>query len=309
MISLESVTKLYGSVIGANDVSFALPPGAFGLLGPNGSGKSTLLNLITGQIRPTLGRLSVLGGNPAHNREVLRQIGYCPETDVLYANISAIEWVCYLLRLQGFGRAEAKRRAETALEQVGMSEAMRRAMGGYSRGMRQRVKLAQAVAHDPAMLVLDEPLNGLDPVARFEMTTFLRRWAVGERLLLMASHVLHEVEAVTGTFMLIYGGRLLASGSAGEIQELLAGAANEIRIRCDRPLDLARRALAQNDVTTVRLGDDGSLVLGAACPAAVFAGLPQWIGETGVEVYEVQCRDDSLQNLFAAILRLHRGAV
>jgi len=217
MIELRSVTKLYGSVIGINDVTMSLERKAYGLIGPNGSGKSTLLNLITGQLRPTLGSLQVLGCDPWNNRAMFRRIGVCPERDLLYHNVTGFRWVRYLLELNGFGRVEAARRAEAALDQVGLSEAMHRQMGGYSRGMRQRTKLAQALAHEPELLILDEPFNGLDPVGRRDMTEVLRRWIASGRGLLLASHILHEVEAVTDSFLMICNGRLLASGLAEEV--------------------------------------------------------------------------------------------
>ena len=166
IIELQGVTKLYGLVIGVNDITLSLPPGAYGLLGPNGSGKSTLLNLIMGQLRPTIGSVKVFGKSPQNNHQLFRRLGYCPSTEGLYADISAWEWVQYLQRLQGKSRGEAAQAAERALAFVGMSYAMHRPIAGYSRGMRQRTKLAQAIAHDPDFLILDEPFNGLDPIAQ-----------------------------------------------------------------------------------------------------------------------------------------------
>ena len=228
MIELRNVTKLYGSVIGVNDLTFAIGPGAYGLIGPNGSGKTTFINLLTGQLRPTLGRVQVLDVDPWKRRDVLRRIGLCPATDVLYPNVSAREWVAYLVRLHGFSRRAARVRAEEALEQTGMAAAMHRPLGSYSLGMRQRAKIAQAIAHDPDLLILDEPYNGLDPVGRYDMTRLLRGWADRGKSVLFASHVLHEIEAITPSFLLIYGGRLLASGSAGEIETLLADAPQQV---------------------------------------------------------------------------------
>lgn len=308
MISLEHVTKLYGPVIGVNDVSFSLDGGAFGLLGPNGSGKSTLLNLVTGQLRPTLGSVRVLDCNPARNLRVLRRIGYCPEQDLLYANVPGFDWVSYLLQLHGFGSRQASVRAVQVLEQVGLGPAMYRRMSTYSRGMRQRAKLAQAIAHDPELLILDEPLNGLDPIGRHEITEMLRAWIASGRGLLMASHILHEVEAITQSFLLICNGRLLASGSADEVHALLADVPSEIHIECDRAADLARRLIAEGAVESVKLsGDD--LLVGTRSPAALYARLPEWISSSGVRVRQLRSTDDSLQALFDSLLRIHRGEV
>jgi len=308
MISLEHATKLYGPVIGVNDLTLSLPRGAYGLIGPNGSGKSTLLNLVTGQLRPTLGTVRVLGRNPCNNPRVLRVLGVCPEQDLLYGNVSALEWVTYLLRLYGFGRREARGRAEQGLDLVGMSGAMRRRMGTYSRGMRQRTKLAQALAHDPEVLVLDEPLNGLDPIGRHEITALLRDWIRRGRGLILASHILHEVEAITQSFLLICGGRLLASGSADEVHTLLAEIPNEIRIRTNDSNGLARRLLDEQVVESIRFADGGeTLLVETRCPAAIYARLPQWIEGSGIQIRELRSTDESLHALFNSLMRIHRG--
>ena len=308
MIRLEHVTKLYGSVIGVNDITLSLPVGAYGLLGPNGSGKSTLLNLITGQLRPTLGTVQTLDNRPWNNSDLYHRIGVCPEQEVRYANVSGLDWVRYLLKLYGFNHRAATERATRSLQQVGMGDAMHRAMGGYSRGMRQRAKLAQAVAHDPELLILDEPFNGLDPVGRHHMTEFLRGWIAEDRGLVLASHVLHEVEAITHSFLLICGGRLLASGSAEEVHALLADVPNEIRIRCDHANRLAKRLLNTDAVEAVRFTDGGQgLVLATCSPATVYNRLPEWIADAGVRVDELRSTDDSLQALFDSLLAIHRG--
>ena len=308
MIRLEHVTKLYGSVIGVNDISLSLPQGAYGLLGPNGSGKSTLLNLITGQLRPTLGTVRALDCRPWNNTDLFRRIGVCPEQQVVYPNVTGLDWVHYLLKLHGFSSREATKRAEQALDQVGLADAMRRPMGGYSRGMRQRAKLAQAMAHDPELLILDEPFGGLDPVGRHNMTQRLQEWIAAGKGLLLASHILYEVEAITQSFLLICGGRLLASGSAEEVHALLADVPNEIRIRCNDTAQLARRLLDSDTVESLRFTDDGrGLVLATRSPATVYNRLAQWIAGTEIRIDELRSTDDSLQALFDSLLRIHRG--
>lgn len=308
MISIKNATKLYGLVIGVNDVTMSLAPGAYGLLGPNGSGKSTLINLITGQLRPTLGTVRVLDQDPKNNTELYRRIGVCPASETMYTNVSGRDWVRYLMELHGFGRAEARRKAEEALDRMGMGDAMHRHIGGYSRGMRQRTKLAQAIAHDPDLLILDEPFNGLDPIGRHDMTEMLRNWAGEDKLLLLASHILHEVEAVTQSFLLICGGRVLASGSAEEVHSLLADVPNEIRIRCDKANKLAKRLLEEEVVEAMRFDEDGQvLVLSTSYPLKVYEKLPQWIASEGIKVHEIKSSDESLETLFNSILRIHRG--
>ena len=241
MISLTNVTKLYGTVIGVNDVTLTLQCGAHGLLGPNGAGKTTFLNLITGQLKPTLGQIRMFGGDPWNNAAMLRRIGFSPGDEAMYSNVSGLEWVRFLVELHGFHRRDAHQRAVWALERLGMTDAMRRPIGSYSRGMRQRTKLAQAIAHEPEFLILDEPFNGLDPVGRHMVTELLCDWTRRGGSLLLASHILHEVEAISPSFLLICGGRLLASGTAEEVNALLADVPNRIEIACNRPQKLARR--------------------------------------------------------------------
>jgi len=306
MIELQGVTKLYGNVIGVNDVTVSLPPGAYGLLGPNGSGKSTLLNLLTGQLRPSSGTLNVLGGKPWGNTRVLKNLGLCPERDVLYADVSAIEWVTYLLELHGFRRAKAHELAEAALQEVGMAEAMSRPIRSYSLGMRQRTKLAQAIAHQPQLLILDEPFNGLDPIGRFEMTSLLKKWIADGRSLILASHVLHEVEAITRSFLLIRGGRLLASGSAEEVHGLLADLPNDIHIRCERPSELGGKLMEAGLIDGARVDEaNQEVIVSTKHPGGVFDQLPAWTQENAI--YEVEAADESLQNLFTQLMRIHRG--
>ncbi len=308
MIELQHATKLYGSVIGVNDLTVSLPTGAYGLLGPNGSGKSTLLNLITGQLRPTLGKVRTLDYRPWNNTELLRCVGVCPEQDLLYTNVSGLDWVSYLLKLHGFGRREAGRRAREALQQVGLGSAMRKPIGGYSRGMRQRTKLAQVFAHDPQLLILDEPFNGLDPLGRHKMTVLLRELIEAGKGVLLASHILHEVEAITQSFLLICGGRLLASGSAEEVHALLADVPSEIRIRCNDAPQLARRLLETDVVQALRLADDGrTLVVDSSSPGEIYNRLPEWIAGTDIRIQELRSADESLQALFESLLRIHRG--
>lgn len=308
MIQLNHVTKLYGLVIGVNDITLELEPGAYGLVGPNGSGKSTLLNLITGQLKPTLGTVRTLGEDPWNQPELLRRLGLCPASDLHYPHVSGWEWVCYLLELQGYSPAEARKRAGEALEQVGMSQAMHRPLGSYSRGMQQRTKLAQAFAHQPDLLILDEPFNGLDPVGRYEMTEYLRRWIKEGRSLLLASHILHEVEAVTHSFLLICGGRLLASGAAEEVRTLLAEIPHEISFRCNDPRRLAQRLLQEDVVEGLRFADEGeTLLLATRTPLQIYQELPRWLKEEGLTIDELRSPDESLQSLFDSLLRLHRG--
>ncbi len=307
MITFENVTKLYGSVIGVNDISLTLEPGAYGLLGPNGSGKTTFINLILGQLRPTIGRVTVFGNNPWNRDDMLGRIGFCPAIEVLQANVSAYQWVRYLVALHGYGHLDSGARAEEALRRVGMSEAMHRRMGSYSLGMRQRTKLAQAFAHDPDLLILDEPFNGLDPIGRHAMTELMHEWITEGKSVLLASHVLHEVEAISPSFLLICGGRLLASGSPDEVHSLLADVPNEVHIRCDRPSNLAQRLLGHSAVTSIRFNGDNELVVATDHPLVLYENLPKWVEDGDIRVDELRSSDESLQSLFTSLMQIHRG--
>lgn len=308
MIELQNVTKLYGNVIGVNDITLSIPPGAYGLLGPNGSGKSTLLNLIMGQLIPTIGSVKVLGADPKNNNQLYRQLGFCPSSEGLYAGITGFEWVRYLQRLQGMSRTEAAEAAEQALVFVGMREGMHRAVAGYSRGMRQRTKLAQAIAHDPQFLILDEPFNGLDPIGRHEMGVALRTWIEQGKSLLFASHVLHEVESITRSFLLICGGRLLASGTAEEVHEMLVNLPNELTIRTNNVQALAQQIVEQQMADALRIEAD-TVCVSTRHPAQLLAELPGWVTDHDIEITQVRSADESLQELFNSLLRIHRGEV
>lgn len=306
MIQLNSVTKLYGTVIGVNDMTLDLAAGAYGLLGPNGSGKTTLLSLLTGQLVPTIGSVRVLGESPRNNATLFRRMGYCPGSEGLYANVSAFEWVRYLCQLQGFQSASATQAAEAALATVGMTASMDRPIASYSRGMRQRVKLAQAIAHDPELLILDEPFNGLDPIGRHEMGELLKSWIAEGKSLLLASHLLYEVESITDRFLLINGGRLLASGTAAEVQALLVDAPNEVTLRTSQPHRLASLLIEREITDSLRINDH-AVVISTRHPGRLFESLPQWLADEQIAITEMHSADESLQALFNSLLKIHRG--
>ena len=310
MIHFQNVTKLYGRVLGVNDITLELPPGAYGLLGPNGAGKSTMLNLLIGQLKPTRGTVTVLGQSPRNNADLMRQIGFCPGFEGMYANVTGLDWVTYLLEMQGLARKPARQLAEDTLIEVGMQEGMRRPIAGYSRGMRQRTKLAQAIAHSPELLILDEPLSGLDPIGRAHMTELLREWIRKGRSIIIASHVLHEVEALTQSFLLISGGRLLASGTATEVHELLFRVPMEIQIRCSDGRSLAAMAIKAGLADSVKItaGTVGDCVqISTHNASELSAELVRWIRVGDQEVFEVRTADDSLQSLFNSLMKIHRG--
>jgi len=310
MIQFESVTKLYGRVLGVNDITLELPPGAYGLLGPNGAGKSTLLNLLTGQLLPTRGTVKVLGMNPRNNPILMRRIGFCPGFEGMYSSITGVDWVAYLLEMHGYSAVESGQRATRFLEMTGMHKGMHRPISTYSRGMRQRTKLAQAIAHEPDLLILDEPLSGLDPIGRSEITNVLRSWIDKGRSVIIATHVLHEVEALTQSFLLISGGRVLASGTATEVHELLFKVPLEIQIRCSESRQLAARVLHDNlaDAARVASTSQGDMVVLTTQNASQLSRqLAAWVRDDGLQIQEMRTADDSLQSLFNSLMKIHRG--
>lgn len=308
MIELNQLTKMYGNVVGINDLNVNLDSRAYGLIGPNGSGKTTLINLIIGHFRPTIGTVRVFGKTPTSNRSILRNIGLCPASDILYPNVSAFEWVKYQVRLHGIDRPQCRRLAESALETVGMTHAMTRPMGTYSLGMRQRTKIAQAIAHDPDLLILDEPYNGLDPVGRSDMTQVLKSWTGEGRGLLFASHVLQEIEAVTSSFLLIHGGRLLASGTAQEIESILADTPQQVRLVGPDAARLVHRLANVPWVDSLTLSRGRTeLAISLRDPAEFYRRLPQWISSDGLQIEQLKTSDGNLETLFTSLLSRHRG--
>ncbi|WP_182870115.1 ABC transporter ATP-binding protein [Rhodopirellula sp. JC639] len=308
MIELNQVTKMYGNVVGVNDLNVNLNSGAYGLIGPNGSGKTTLINLLIGHFHPTLGSVRVFGKNPIRHRTILRNIGLCPASDVLYPNVSAYEWVKYLVRLHGISRRESRELAEQALQIVGMSGAMHRPMGTYSLGMRQRTKIAQAIAHQPDLLILDEPYNGLDPVGRADMTAVLKSWTDQGRGLLFASHVLQEIEAVTSSFLLIYGGRLLASGTADEIESILADTPQQVSVIGPDAARLVHHLAEVPWVDSLSLSAGRTeLKVSLRDPGEFYRQLPHWIRGESLAIERLQASNGNLEALFDSLLKHHRG--
>jgi ABC-2 type transport system ATP-binding protein len=306
MISLTHVTKLYGTVIGVNDVTVDLGQGAYGLLGPNGAGKTTFLGLVTGQLRPSMGQGRVFGERPFFNARILRRIGYCPASDLTERNATPREWVRYLVQLSGFTPAAAAARAARTLEQVGLGEAVNRPLSTLSKGMRQRAKLAGAIAHDPDLLVLDEPFDGLDPVARHELVLLVRGWAQS-RSLLVASHLLHEVEALQAGLAVILGGRLVASGSVDEIRRLIDTLPSEVRVVSSAPRRLAELACASRDADSIRFVGRDTFVVATRAPRDLSERITATAVAEGILIRELAPGDRSLEGIFGRLVQIHRG--
>jgi ABC-type multidrug transport system, ATPase component len=307
-LSFQRVSRWYGQVIGLNDVSCDVGPGLTALLGPNGAGKSTFIKLATGQIRPTTGRALVLGESPFANARVLSRLGYCPEIDNFYEDMTGREFVTQLASMSGFAGAELKRRVESSIERVGMTDRCDRKLGGYSKGMRQRIKVAQAILHDPQVLVLDEPLNGLDPVGRRDMTDLMSALAREGRCVLVSSHILYEVEQLTDSILLMQRGRLLARGSVRDIRDLMdrdTHTPRHIVLRgVDHPRPLAADLLTVPSVTGVRFfpEDPGRLEVETRDPRAFFGALAEVVLAGDYAVESMESPDDHLESILRNLL-------
>jgi ABC-2 type transport system ATP-binding protein len=303
IIAADHVSKWYGQVIGLNDVSVSVPPGITGLLGPNGAGKSTFMKLITGQLKPSKGALTVLGEPIWRNPHLYFQIGFCPEQDAFYERMTGLEWVTALVRLNGLGERQADEAARRALTAVDLMDAAGKKIGAYSKGMRQRVKLAQALAHDPDLLILDEPLAGMDPLARRKTIKLIKDWGRSGKSVIVSSHILHEIEAMTSNILLINNGRILAEGNVHQIRDLIDEHPHTVHIRAADPRALARRFLADDDVLSLRF-EEGAVVVQTARPDAFYGRLTDLAasGELGT-VDEVTSPDDNLQAVFQYLVK------
>jgi ABC-2 type transport system ATP-binding protein len=303
IVQSEHLSKWYGQVSGLNDVTVKIPHGITGLLGPNGAGKSTFMKLMTGQLKPSKGTVRVLGEPVWGNPRVFFQIGFCPEQDAFYDRMTGLEWVTALIRLNGLTDTEATDAATRALEQVELLDAANKKIGAYSKGMRQRVKMAQALAHDPDLLILDEPLTGMDPLMRRKTIRFIKDWARAGKHIVVSSHILHEIESMTSNILLINNGRIVAEGNVHQIRELIDTHPHTVYVRGADPRALARRFLTEDDVLSLKF-EPGAVVIETAKPDTFYARLTELAasGEAG-PIEEVASPDDNLQAVFRYLVK------
>jgi ABC-2 type transport system ATP-binding protein len=303
IVSTDHLSKWYGQVSGLNDVTVIVPPGITGLLGPNGAGKSTFMKLITGQLKPSKGAVRVLGEPIWGNPSLYQRIGFCPEQDAFYERMTGIDWVTALVRLNGLSAEAARAAAERALDAVDLMDAANKKIGAYSKGMRQRVKMAQAIVHDPDLLILDEPLSGMDPIMRRRTIRQIKDWARAGKSIIVSSHILHEVEAMTSNILLINNGRILAEGNVHQIRDLIDTHPHTVYVRGADPRALARRFLAEDDVLSMKF-EEGAVIVETARPDSFYARLTELAasGEAGA-IDEVQSPDDNLQAVFKYLVK------
>ena len=297
MIETKSAARWYGQIIAVSDVTLTLGPGITGLLGPNGAGKSTLMKMMVGQLRPSKGEVRILGEPIWKNRAVLRHVGYCPEHEGTYEDLTALELVTALNRLHGIDPGEAEKRAKEMLAKLDLADAMNRRLGEYSKGMRQRAKLAQAMAHDPDVLFLDEPLTGCDPLARVKVLEVVKELGRRGACVVVSSHVLYEIEALTSEIVLIYKGTVLAEGDVYAVRSLIDKHPHKIRVDCDRPRDLAKALVVEDHVSGLDF-EEGAVVLETRDPDRLYPAIPRAAKAAGLRVKAMTSPDNNLASVF-----------
>lgn len=303
-IEVKNLSKWYGQVIGVNNLSFTIGQGVTGFLGPNGAGKTTLIKLLTGQLKPSKGKLTI-GKQPVwNNYKILRQIGYCPEMDTFWSYLTGWEFVFSLMRMHGFSRDETKERTRKAIKIMDIEKAQDKRIASYSKGMRQRIKMAQAIAHEPEILFLDEPLNGMDPIGRRTTIELIKELGNQGKTVAVSSHVLHEVEEMTDKIILINHGRLLAEGNIYEIRRLIDTHPLKVTIKCDKVTLLTAKLMKYDDVQSIHFDrENNQLTVETNRPDEFHLRLPKIALETGVKIYSLWSPDENLEAVFDYLVR------
>jgi len=301
-VIFEEVSKFYGEVLGVNRVTLNIPPGITSLVGPNGSGKTTLMNLMTGLIHPDNGQILMRGISPRDPEALMRITGYATQYDTAPRWATGFTFITTGLLLFGYGRAEAEEKAWKALERLSLTEAANRKVAGYSKGMRQRVRLAQAIAHDPELLVLDEPLNGLDPLVRAETIALFRTWASEGKHVILSSHVLQEVDLISDQVVLIANGMIIAEGTIRTVREEIQEHPSQYLVRCGDPSGVASLLFSEDHVTEIRLNDDRMGLLVMTRDREQFARVLGRIALDGHRIETVVPADENVDALYEYLI-------
>ncbi len=302
-IVFDNISKFYGEVLGVNRVHLSIPPGITSLVGPNGSGKTTLMNLMTGLLQPTEGTVRVLGLSPSDPEALFRKLGYCAQFDSFPKGASGRSFILGYLGVHGMTGREAREKTERALERVGLRDAAGRRVAAYSKGMRQRIKLAQALAHEPDVLVLDEPLNGLDPMARAEMIALFQELAGSGRHLIISSHILHEVDLISDQVILLNEGYVVAEGNIRGVRSEMQDRPLQVVIRCDHPTVLASRVFGLDSVVEARIHDDGAgLLVSTKDARKFFLLLNRVVLDCGLKIEAVAPADEDVHAVYQYLI-------
>jgi ABC-2 type transport system ATP-binding protein len=297
VVRAERLSKWYGHVLGVSDVDLTIGGGIVGLLGPNGAGKSTMIKMMAGLLRPSRGSLEVFGALPFDSLEARRRVGYAPEHESTWEELTALELVSHMARLAGVPKPRCKQAALDALAMMGMTGAKDRRVKGFSKGMRQRTKLATAIAHDPDFVLLDEPLTGVDPKARVEIIEGIRRLGAAGKTIVVSSHVLYEIEALTTDIVVIYRGQVLAEGNIYEIRKLIDKHPHRIRIECDQPREVARRLSHTEHVSRITF-ERTAIIIETRDPDRCYDDISTAVLESGVDLRALSSQDNHLGAVF-----------
>lgn len=309
LIIFDNVSKFYGEILGVNRVNLQIAPGITSLVGPNGAGKSTLMNLMTGLLRPTRGNISLLGIPTDQPERLFRKVGYCTQFDSFPRGLTGREFLTSFLLVHGFDRKRANDLAQIALEHVNLVEAGDRKVAAYSKGMRQRIRLAQAIAHEPVVLILDEPLNGLDPMVRAETIALFRKLASEGLHLIISSHILHEVDMMSDRVVLLNNGYIVAEGNIHGVRDEMEEHPMQILIRCDQPAKLAAYVFAQNHVVEARLHEDkGGLFVKTRDADGFYLLLNRAVAAGEVNIESVAPMDDDLSAVYQYLIGSSGGS-
>jgi len=309
LIIFDNVSKFYGEILGVNRVNLQIAPGITSLVGPNGAGKSTLMNLMTGLLRPTRGSISLLGIPTDQPEQLFRKVGYCTQFDSFPRGVTGREFINSFLLVHGFDRKRANELSQIALERVSLQEAGDRKVAAYSKGMRQRIRLAQSIAHQPSVLILDEPLNGLDPMVRAETIALFRRLASEGLHLIISSHILHEVDMMSDRVVLLNSGYIVAEGDIHGVRNEMEEHPMQILIRCDQPAKLAAYVFEKDHVVEARLHDDHrGLFVRTRDADRFYLMLNRAVAEGAVNVESVAPVDDDLSAVYQYLIGTSGGS-
>ena len=301
-IVFEDVSKFYGEILGVNRVNLTIPPGITSLVGPNGSGKTTLMNLMTGLVRPTRGRVQVLGYRTDDPENLFKILGYSTQFDAFPKGLTGFQFIYSYLQLAGRDSQSAEQQAWRAIERVNLVEAAKRNIAGYSKGMRQRIRLAQALSHDPKVLVLDEPLNGLDPLARSEMIALFRTAAAEGCYVIISSHILHEVDVISDQVILLSNGYVVAEGQIQNVRSEIQEHPTQILIRCNRPRELAAKMFEYAHTIEVSIHkDEGGLLLKTRDADRFYLALND-LAVNGLDIESIAPADDDVLSVYEYLI-------
>ncbi len=301
IIEAEKLSKWYGNVLGISEVSVKIEKGITGLLGPNGAGKSTFLKIIAGMLKPNLGKILINGKNILKNRDIFEKIGYCPESDSFYYEFSGYEFIYHLLKLYGINNDKAEKMALSAIEKVGLTDRMQEPISSYSLGMRQRLKFAQSIAHEPDILVFDEPLRGIDPLWKSKLVGLIKQFKKEGKTVIVSSHILPEIESITENIILIHQGKIFAEGNIHYIRDIIDSHPHMVSIRSDNNRQIASVLIKEGFVKEISFSED-KMIIKTDNRDSFFNFLMDYLSKNGVEIYKITSPDDNLQAVFDYIV-------